>query len=123
LAESCLGMVAGSGQERFVCRSDTLKERGRGFCFEVPGLGTPAPAFVIRYDGRVHAYLNQCAHTPVRMDSQPGEFFDHSRLYLVCAIHGALYAPESGHCLGGRCNGNSLRRLEVVERDGAVYLL
>lgn len=113
----------GAEAGRLICRSDELQERGLGFGFEVPWLGASAPAFAIRYNGRVHAYLNQCAHAPVRMDSQAGEFFDHSRLYLVCAIHGALYAPESGHCLGGRCNGNGLRRLEVVERDGAVYLL
>ena len=108
---------------RFVCRSDELQERGLGFGFEVPWLGAVAAAFAIRYHGRVYAYLNQCAHAPVRMDWRPGEFFDHSRLYLVCATHGALYAPESGRCLGGRCNGRSLHRLGVVERDGSIYLL
>jgi nitrite reductase/ring-hydroxylating ferredoxin subunit len=116
-------MEAGAREERFLCPSGALEERGPGFCFEVPWLGASAPAFAIRYNGRVHAYLNQCAHAPVRMDWQPGEFFDHSRLYLICAIHGAMYAPESGRCLGGRCDGRSLHRLEVVEHDGAVYLL
>jgi nitrite reductase/ring-hydroxylating ferredoxin subunit len=109
--------------ERFICRSEALQERGTGVHFDLPWLGEIAPAFVVRYNGRVHAYLNRCAHVPVRLDWEQGEFFDFSRLYLVCATHGALYAPDSGHCLGGRCNGKSLQALKVVERDGAVYLI
>ena len=109
--------------ERFICHSSELQESGTGVSFELPWRGEAAPAFVVRYNGRVHAYLNRCAHVPVRLDWERGEFFDFSRLYLVCATHGALYAPDSGHCLGGRCNGKSLQALEVVERDGAVYLI
>lgn len=108
--------------ERLICRSEALQERGAGVGFEVSWLGETVPAFVIRYNGKVHAYLNRCAHVPVRLDWQQGEFYDHSRLYLVCATHGALYAPDSGRCLGGRCNGKHLTVLDVVERDGAVYL-
>ena len=60
-------------------------------------------AFVVRF--MAGPPLNRCGHIPVELDWQPGEFFDHSGLYLICATHGALYAPETGHCLGGRCNG------------------
>jgi nitrite reductase/ring-hydroxylating ferredoxin subunit len=59
---------------------------------------------------------------PVELDWQHGEFFDDSKLYLICATHGALYAPESGHCLGGRCNGKGLEPVSVIERDGLIYL-
>jgi len=71
----------------------------------------------------VHAYLNRCGHVPVELDWQHGEFFDDSKLYLICATHGALYAPESGQCLGGRCNGRGLTKLPVEERDGNIYLI
>lgn len=108
---------------RFICKSADLKERGSGVHFEVPWHGEVAPAFAVRYDGVVYAYLNRCAHVPVRLDWESGEFFDHSRLYLLCTTHGALYAPESGRCLGGRCNGRGLQALRVLECDGSVYLL
>jgi len=112
-----------AARQRLICASRDVAERGRGCCFEADWAGERAPAFVIRFRGRVHAYLNRCAHVPVEMDWKPGEFFDMSGLYLICATHGALYAPESGHCLGGRCDGRGLTPLPVVERDGNIYLI
>lgn len=107
--------------ERLICTSADLAESGKGVRFTVRRYGREVPAFVIRYHGRVFAYLNECAHVPAELDWQPGEFFDYSKLYLVCSIHGALYAPESGRCLSGRCNGQGLKALTVEEHDGAVY--
>lgn len=108
---------------RLICASGDLEEGGLGVRFSVMHRGQEAPAFVVRFEGQVRAYLNRCAHVPMELDWLPGEFFDHSKLYLVCATHGALYAPESGQCLGGRCQGRGLTPLVVEERDGAVYFL
>lgn len=108
--------------ERLICASADLAESGKGIRFTVQVYGRETPAFAIRFRGRVYAYLNECAHVPAELDWQPGEFFDHSKLYLICSIHGALYAPESGQCLGGRCQGKGLKPLSVEEHDGAIYL-
>ncbi len=108
---------------RLICASGDLLEGGAGVRFSVPRAGGDVPAFAVRFDGVVQAYLNRCAHVPIELDWQPGEFFDHSKLYLVCATHGALYAPESGACLGGRCNGRGLTPVAVTEQDGLVYFL
>lgn len=108
---------------RLICASSDLEEGGRGVRFTVIHRGQEEPAFAVRFEGRVRAYLNRCAHVPMELDWLPGEFFDHSKLYLVCATHGALYAPESGQCLGGRCHGRGLVPLVMEERDGAVYFL
>jgi len=80
-------------------------------------------AFVVRFRGQVAAFLNRCGHVPVELDWQQGEFFDSSGLYLICATHGALYAPDSGRCLGGRCNGKGLVKVSVSEEDGWVVLI
>lgn len=114
--------------ERLICASDALVDGGNGVRFEVPdmhkvGAGGTAPAFVIRYKGRVYGYLNRCGHIPVELDWQHGEFFDYSGVYLICGTHGALYAPETGRCMGGRCNRKGLQALAVVEREGSVYLI
>lgn len=113
--------------ERRICASADLADGGTGVRFEAGdaekvGHGGTAPAFAIRFQGRVHAYLNRCGHVPVELDWKPGEFFDDSGLYLICATHGALYAPDSGRCVGGRCAGRGLHALPVTERDGVVYL-
>ncbi len=110
-----------AAHERLICESSALVEGGMGVCFEVNGEKVPVSAFVVRFGGKVHAYLNRCGHVPVEMDWQKGRFFDMSGLYLVCTTHGALYAPESGRCLGGRCNGKGLVSVPVVERDGGIY--
>lgn len=109
--------------KRLICAGCELAEAGKGVRFSVERYGRNVPAFVIRYRGRVHAYLNECAHVPVELDWQHGEFFDQSKLYLICAVHGALYAPDSGRCLGGRCQGRGLKSLPVIESDGNVFLV
>ncbi len=111
-----------AARERLICAAETLVDGGPGQRFEVHEGGETAPAFVIRHRGRVHAYLNRCGHVPVELDWKPGEFFDLARVYLICAVHGALYDPASGACLGGRCQGRGLTPLAVEERDGQVFL-
>ena len=110
-------------KQRLICASDELLEGGHGVRFTVNRHGVDEPAFAVRFRGQVHAYLNRCAHVPVEMDWQQGEFFDSSGLYLICATHGALYAPESGRCLGGRCNGKGLAAMSVTESDGSIFLI
>ncbi|EXI92281.1 MAG: Rieske [2Fe-2S] domain protein [Candidatus Accumulibacter sp. BA-94] len=107
---------------RLICRSSELQDGGRGVRFSIERRGAAEPAFAVRFDGRVRAYVNRCGHVPVELDWQYNEFFDDSKLYLICATHGALYSPADGRCLGGRCNGRGLTPVAVEERDGAVYL-
>lgn len=109
--------------QRLICAAGELQEGGRGVRFSVLRQSQERQAFAIRFQGRVHAYLNECGHVPAQLDWQPGEFFDFSKLYLICSVHGALYAPDTGRCLGGRCHGVGLKPLVVCETDGFVYLI
>ena len=104
-----------------ICDSDVVSEGGKGVRFPVTAFGADATGFVVRYQGVVHGYLNRCAHVPIELDWNEGEFFEPSGLYLMCATHGAIYAPESGRCAGGPCRGGSLRKICVIEREGQVY--
>ena len=110
-----------AARKRLICRSDALIDSGDGVRFEVNQGRAMVPAFAVRYDGRVYAYLNRCVHMPMELDWKPGRFFDAEGLLLVCSTHGAIYAPDTGVCLGGPCAG-VLARLEVEERDGRIYL-
>ncbi|HXE40842.1 MAG TPA: Rieske 2Fe-2S domain-containing protein [Azonexus sp.] len=107
---------------RLICASHDLVEAGNGVRFTIRRYERDVPAFVIRFHGRVYGYLNECGHVPAQLDWLPGQFFDDSKLYLICSIHGALYAPESGRCLGGRCQGKGLKPLKVSEIEGNIFL-
>lgn len=104
-----------------LCASADLAERGRALVFDVLLWGQPARAFALRFDGQVVSYLNRCAHVPVEMDWQEGEFLDMDRRWIVCAIHGATYDPLGGHCVAGPAGRGRLMRIATLERDGEVY--
>jgi len=106
-----------------ICMSADLLDGGDGVRFTVRRDGRDLPAFVVRFGGRVYAYLNRCAHVWVELDWQPGRFFTVERDYLICASHGALFEPESGFCVAGPCRGGRLETIPVVERDGGVFLV
>ncbi|BCL74588.1 Rieske iron-sulfur protein [Jeongeupia sp. HS-3] len=105
-----------------ICAAEALVDGGMGVRFRAERAGVPVSAFAVRHEGKVYAYENACAHIPVELDYRDGEFFDLSRRYLVCATHGAYYAPETGVCLGGPCPGRKLAPIGVIERDGAIWL-
>jgi nitrite reductase/ring-hydroxylating ferredoxin subunit len=112
---------AHGGGPEYLCTSAALEERGRAVVFDVLLWGGAACAFALRFDGRVVAYLNRCAHVPTEMDWQEGEFLDMDKRWILCSIHGAAYEPADGRCVGGPCAGAKLIALEVVEREGEVY--
>ena len=105
----------------FICASDAVAEGGKGVRFPVLAFGDAATGFVVRYDGKAHAYLNRCAHVPIELDWAEGEFFESSGLYLMCATHGAIYVPDSGLCAGGPCKGGQLRPIAVRELEDKIY--
>ena len=104
-----------------ICESRLLADSGRGVRFDVEYFGEPVPAFAIRYQGRVHAYINRCGHVAMELDWQEGVFFDSEGRDLLCSTHGATYSASSGRCIGGPCNGTPLVKLRVEERDGKIY--
>lgn len=112
-----------AGEQRLICASGELQDASLGVRFEVEYFGETAPAFVVRYRGRVHGYLNRCSHVASELDWQEGRFFDAEGRDLICSTHGAVFAAATGRCLGGPCGGKPLVRLSVEERDGGVYFL
>lgn len=108
---------------QLICHSSDLEEGGRGVRFQIDWYGQPEPAFAVRFRGEVRAYLNRCAHVPMELDWQPGEFFDSDCRYLICGTHGALYEPSTGNCVLGPCKGRRLVKLQVQEQDGQVFYL
>ncbi|MGL4808386.1 MAG: Rieske (2Fe-2S) protein, partial [Giesbergeria sp.] len=40
--------------------------------------------------------------------------------WLMCATHGATYAPDTGTCVGGPCRGG-LVKIALTESEGMVH--
>ena len=112
-----------ANDERLVCASGALLDSGKAVRFEVEYFGERTPAFVLRFHGRVHAYLNRCGHVPMELDWRAGEVFDIEGRDLICSTHGASYAAGSGKCVGGPCGKTPLVKLRVEERGGSIYYL
>lgn len=110
--------------ERVICASGALVDGGPGVRFELdPAVHFTPVGFAVRHCGAVRAFVNRCPHAGTELDWNPGEFFDETRLYLMCATHGALFEPGNGYCVAGPCRGASLEPLAVAERDGQVIFL
>ena len=110
--------------ERLICASAELADGGPGVRFELdPKRHFTPVGFAVRHCGAVRAFVNRCPHAGTELDWNPGEFFDETGLYLMCATHGALFEPGTGFCVAGPCRGASLEPLAVGERDGRVVLL
>jgi nitrite reductase/ring-hydroxylating ferredoxin subunit len=108
-------------EDVYICESAAVEDGGMGVRFPVKAFGADATGFVVRHMGTVYAYLNRCAHVPIELDWAKGEFFESSKLYLMCSTHGAIYVPETGACAGGPCRGGKLRPITVREADDRIY--
>lgn len=117
MAESGLGACAA----QHICAAAELVESGRGQVFDIEEYKRPARAFVLRVKGQVVGYVNRCAHVPVELDWQPGEFLDADKREIICSVHGATYDPMSGTCTSGPAGRGRLKPLRVAEIDGQVY--
>jgi nitrite reductase/ring-hydroxylating ferredoxin subunit len=107
---------------RFVCERSALTDGGLAVTFSIQRASRIVPAFAIAHRGQVHAYENVCPHRGTSLDWQPGQLFDESGLYLICATHGALFEPDTGRCVAGPCRGASLQSVPVHVEQGRVEL-
>lgn len=80
-------------------------------------------AIVLRHEGQVHAYLNQCVHMVRRLDCMHDAVFDAAKGYLRCSMHGIVYDPATGESLSVLCAGERLEALRCSEIDGQVYIV
>jgi len=96
---------------------------GESVAFKFLREGKQIDAFLIRFEGRFHAYENVCRHLPVGLDYGDAQFFNREKDFLVCRTHGALYHPVNGKCVQGPCGGESLFPLEIAVEEGTVWLV
>lgn len=77
---------------------------------------------LVRLTDHWRAYLNQCPHRGIPLDWTPGQVLDPSGQLLLCAMHGALFHPENGHCLAGPCHGQALTAIDIEVTQDNIWL-
>ena len=83
--------------------------------------GEEREAILVRADGSVAGWLNDCQHfTHIRLDKGDGAPVRDGE--LVCTNHGAMFEADTGLCTFGPCEGAFLNAVDVKVEDGAVLL-
>jgi nitrite reductase/ring-hydroxylating ferredoxin subunit len=92
--------------------------------FLLPTGGEPVEAFLVNFQGEMHAYVNRCRHVPLTLDWVENRFLDESGEYIVCATHGGLYRPDTGACVAGPPFGKVLIRVPLrIEVDRVIAIV
>ncbi|HLU60864.1 MAG TPA: Rieske (2Fe-2S) protein [Gammaproteobacteria bacterium] len=106
-----------------ICGVDDLAEPGAKE-FEIENSrGQKWYGFLVKKDGAFHAYANACPHTGAMLNWGPDRFLTRAGDRIMCGVHGALFEIDTGLCVAGPCQGQSLRDLEVRVEDGRVQVL
>src|SRR5690554_4988092 len=97
-----------------VCASAELIEGGLAHKLPVQHGPDQTTAFFVRYQGTAYGYLNRCPHMGSELDWE-NSVFTRAGDQLMCARHGATFAPDTGLCTGGPCRSSRLHALNVTE--------
>lgn len=76
---------------------------------------------VLGHDG-LFVYKNNCPHLGIQLEMIPDQFLDDRGEYIVCSNHGALFEIDSGLCVAGPCNGQSLHKIDHLLDGSQVYI-
>ncbi|HXC52926.1 MAG TPA: Rieske 2Fe-2S domain-containing protein [Candidatus Limnocylindrales bacterium] len=107
-------------EERIVvCSADALGEN-QTVKFRITR--GPGEGFVIRHNGELYAYRNECRHIPLTMDWVENRFLSRDGCWIQCATHGARYEIATGLCVAGPPAGLVLHRLPVTVEDGTIIV-
>jgi nitrite reductase/ring-hydroxylating ferredoxin subunit len=77
---------------------------------------------VVRIAGGVRAYENVCPHARSPLERPDGRVIVQQGRFLVCAMHGASFAMDSGRCVAGPAFGSALKIVPVTIENGIVRL-
>lgn len=70
--------------------------------------------------GGVRAYVNECPHFSLPLNSMPGAFLLTGDGHIMCAYHCALFRLNDGLCVDGPAKDRSLEAIPVAVIDGEV---
>lgn len=78
--------------------------------------------FLVRRGDLVRAYVDKCPHIGAPLAWAPDTYLDAEGELIQCAMHGALFLPDTGECVHGPCAGQGLTPVPMHIADGRVLL-
>ena len=78
--------------------------------------------YIVRREGQVFGYIDHCPHAGWPLSGGPDRYLTRDGNHILCAGHGALFAPQTGLCTSGPCAGRSLSSWPVEAQDGKVVV-
>ena len=79
-----------------------------------------AEIFVVKHDGQLFAYVNQCPHLGINLEWLEDQFLDVEKQFIHCSTHGALFMIDSGECVSGPCQGEFLQPIEIKQEGSDI---
>ena len=79
--------------------------------------------FAVRQDNSIFAYWNLCPHRNSPLNWVPNQFLDVENQLIQCALHGALFEIDTGHCISGPCSGDTLKSVELRCDNNFYYVV
>lgn len=108
-------------ESSLICRLEDIADPGsRGFCIESDGV--KIEGFLVQKEGVFYAYRNTCPHTGSPLDWVEHQFLDMDGALIQCAVHDARFNIENGLCVAGPCYGESLQKLEIIQKGNGIFL-
>jgi len=105
-----------------LCRLEDVEDGNSAACVAEFG-GRKRSFIVVRKAETAFVYLNNCPHIGAPLDFTPGQFLNLEKSMILCSSHGALFTIETGFCVSGPCEGESLTPVKLEIVDGHVNLL
>ena len=100
-----------------LCHIDEITE-GSSKGFDLP----QAQIFAVKKLGKLFVYINRCPHFGIPLHWQPDQFLDPEGAFLQCSTHGALFTIQTGECIRGPCQGDSLWQVEYKIEQGKILI-
>ena len=102
-----------------LCALADLSDPGaRNFVLEIGG--KRFHGFVVRRGETVTGAVDACPHMGLPLAKQLDAYLTEDASLIQCDWHGALFRPGDGLCVGGPCQGQSLRAWPVELVGGLV---
>jgi len=102
-----------------LCPLDTIAD-GKARNFVLQMRAGRFHGFVVRKGEAVHGYVDRCPHMGLPLAQLLDDYLTPDGSLIACSWHGALFAIESGACVGGPCAGQALTPWPVAVSEGKI---
>ncbi|MAM70475.1 MAG: hypothetical protein CMP91_04945 [Gammaproteobacteria bacterium] len=105
-----------------ICKVDDMQP---GDIREVSfGTGTRYPfhLFIYNDEGTLRCYMNRCPHFGIKLNIEPGQFFNTRKTQFMCVHHLGKFNFHDGECTDGPPFGTCLDSIPISIEDGKAFV-